>query len=157
MATEQKKAQVELVRIMGTDLKADANLLYGLTRIKGIGFMFSNAICNVLKLDKNRTIGSLTEKEIETLENFLSNPDKKNIPSWLLNLRKEYESGKDIHLVAKDIEFNLLQQTRRNSKLKTYKSLRKRAGVPVRGQRTKSNFRRNKTIAAMKSKSGGKK
>jgi small subunit ribosomal protein S13 len=71
-------------------------------------------------------------------------------------MRKEYESGKDMHLVSKDIDYNLLQHSRRMGKLRTYKSLRKRAGVPVRGQRTKSNFRRNKTLAAMKSKSGGK-
>lgn len=155
MATEQK-AQVNLIRIMGTDLNAENSLLYGLTKIKGVGFMFSNAICHVLKFDKNRKVGSLSEKEIEKLEEFLANPEKKGMPFWMLNMRKEYESGKDMHLVSKDIEYNLLQHSRRMGKLKTYKSLRKRAGVPVRGQRTKSNFRRNKTLAAMKSKSGGK-
>lgn len=155
MAREEKQ-QAELMRIMGTDVRANSDILHGLSQIKGIGIMFSNAICHVLKLDKSRKFGSLTEKEIETVENFLSDPVKKGIPTWMLNNRQDFETGVDQHLIAKDIDFHQLQFRRRVSKLKTYKSLRYRANLPVRGQRTKSNFRRNKTLAAMKSKKGGR-
>lgn len=155
MAKEDNN-QAELMRIMGTDISTSMTLAYGLTKIKGIGFMFASAICTALKFDKNRTIGSLSEKEVEQLETYLSSPEKKGIPTWMLNQRKEYETGEDVHFVAKDIDFNLLQLRRRLAKLKTYKGLRHRARLPVRGQRTKSNFRRNKMIAAMKSKRGGK-
>ncbi len=154
---KEEKAQTELIRIMGTDIKANYTILYGLAKIKGIGIMFSNALCEVLGYDKNAKISTLSEKDLEKIENFLSNPDKKGLPSWVLNQRKDYETGKDMHLVTKDIEFNDLQLRRRIGKLKTYKALRLRQRLPVRGQRTRSNFRRNKTLAAMKSKRGGSK
>jgi len=150
--------QLNLIRIVGTDINSELSLLYGLSKIKGISIMFANAICTILKYDKNAKISSLSEKDIEKLEEFLSNPIKTGVPTWLLNQRKEHVSGEDFHLVSKDIDFNMLQLKRRVGKLKTYKALRYRANLPVRGQRTKSNFRRNKTIAAMKSKrTGGKK
>ncbi len=141
--------------MMGTDIKSESSLLYGLAQIKGVSIMFSNAVCEVLKFDKTRKISDLSEDEVTKIEDFLTNPNKTGIPNWLLNHRKDYETGEDLHLNSKDIDFNLLQLRRRVSKLKTYKSLRYRANLPVRGQRTKSNFRRNKTIAAMKSKRGG--
>lgn len=156
MAKEQKQ-QSELVRIMSTDINAKMSLLYGFAKIKGVNIMFSNAICNVLKLDKNSKISALSEKDIERLEEFLSKPEKSGVPEWMLNQRKDMETGKNLHFIAKDIEFNLLQLMRRLGRIKTYKGLRLRKNLPVRGQRTKSNFRRNKMIAAMKSKSGGKK
>jgi len=155
MAREVKQ-QAELMRIVGTDVRANSDLLHGFAQIKGLGIMFSNAMCHVLKFDKARKMNSLTEKEIETVENFLSDPVKKGIPTWMLNNRQDYTTGENQHLIAKDIDFHQLQFRRRVSKLKTYKSLRYRANLPVRGQRTKSNFRRNKTLAAMKSKKGGR-
>ena len=154
MAREEKQ-QANLIRILSTDINANHSILFGLSNIKGIGVMFSNAVCNVLKLDKNAKLSTLSDKDIERIEEFLSNPEMPGIPSWLKNQRKDYESGEDLHLTAKDIDFNLLQLRRRVGKLKTYKSLRYRARLPVRGQRTKSNFRRNKTLAAMKAKRGG--
>ncbi len=152
---KEEKQQSVLIRIAGTDISANSTILFGLAKIKGIGIMFSNAICQTLKLDKNMKLSSLKDSDIEKIESFLSNPEMPGIPNWLKNQRKEYESGKDLHLISKDIDFNLLQLRRRVGKLKTYKALRYRERLPVRGQRTKSNFRRNKTLAAMKAKRGG--
>ena len=143
---------------MGTDINGNSSILFGLAKIKGINIMFANALCHVLKFDKMAKISSLSEKDIEKIENYLSNSEMKEIPSWLLNKRKEAMSGKDLHFITKDIDFDLLQLKRRLAKLKTYKGLRHKAKLPLRGQRTKSNFRRNKTLAAMKAKqTGGKK
>lgn len=158
MAKEQAKIQENIVRILGTGVNGEKTLVYGLSQIKGISIMFANALCHVLKLDKNKKIAELSEKDIEKVEEFLtSGDDLKGIPTWLLNQRKEYSTGQDKHYVTKDIEFNDLQLKRRLGKIKTYKGLRLRLGLTVRGQRTKSNFRRQKTLAAMKAKSGGKK
>lgn len=159
MAKNQNtETQVNLIRIASTDISADASLLYGLSKIKGISYMFANAVCISLKLDKNAKVSSLSEKDIETIEEFLNNPQKEGLPSWLLNHRKDKETGNDIHIVSKDIDFNLLQMRRTLGKLKTYKGLRHRGRLTVRGQRTKSNFRRNKMLAAKKAKTvGGKK
>lgn len=153
----KEENSVNFIRILGTDIKGDSSLLYGLAQMKGVGYMFSNALCVVLKLDKNAKVSSLSEKDITKIEEYLSNPKKEGLPSWLLNQRKDLETGEDLHLASKDIEFNQIKIRRAASKLKTYKGLRYRARLPVRGQRTKSNFRRNKTLAAMKAKVGGKK
>jgi len=152
-----QKQVVNLIRIVGTDINADSSILFGLAKIKGVNIMLANALCVVLKLDKLSKISSLSEKDIEKIENYLTTNEMKEIPSWLLNKRKDLDTGKDLHFITKDIDFDLLQLKRRLGKLKTYKGLRHRARLPLRGQRTKSNFRRNKTIAAMKAKTGGKK
>jgi len=155
---KSQKQVVNLIRIMGTDINAESSIMFGIAKIKGVSIMLANAICIVLKFKKMDKISSLSEKDIEKLENYLSDNQFKGIPSWLLNQRKEASTGNDLHFITKDIDYDLLQLKRRLSKLKTYKGLRYRANLPVRGQRTKSNFRRNKTIAAMKAKStGGKK
>lgn len=157
MAQPNKKPEIQLIRIIGTDLKANSTLIYGLSGIKGISYMFANAMCHVLKLDKNMKISDLTDKQIEIIEQFLTNPKKEGMPTWLLNSRKNYETGEDLHFNAKDIDFDIMQLKRRLGKIKTYKGLRLRLNLTVRGQRTKSNFRRSKTLAAMKAKSGGAK
>jgi small subunit ribosomal protein S13 len=157
MAQPRKESVVNFIRIAGTDINERYTLLYGLARIKGVSVMFSNAMCHSLKLDKNLRIKDLSEEQIATLESFLSNPEKEGIPEWMLNQRKDLATGKNLHYNGKDIDFNLMQLKRRLGKLKTYRGLRLRLGLPVRGQRTKANFRRNKTLASMKSKTGGSK
>lgn len=85
---KQEKEQANLIRIMSTDINADASLLYGLSKITGIGIMFANAVCVALKLDKNAKISSLSEKDIAKLEDFLSNPEKKGChPGYLTSGR----------------------------------------------------------------------
>jgi small subunit ribosomal protein S13 len=156
MAKQESKNEMHLIRILGTDINANLPILYGLAKIKGVNVMFSNAVCAALKLDKGAKISALSEKDVERIEEFLSNPEMPGIPDWLKNQRKDYETGKNFHLTSKDIDFNMLQFKRRIAKTKSYRAIRHKFRLPLRGQRTKSNFRRNKTLAAMKAKRGGK-
>ena len=157
MAANTEKKVAELVRVLGTDLKASMPLVFGLAKIKGVSYMFANATCVALGLSKTTKVSELSEKEIEIIEDFLSNP-KKDLPTWLLNSQKDVQTGENLHYNGKDLDYNNLQLRRRLAKTKSYKALRYKARLPVRGQRTKSNFRRSKTLAAMKSKQmGGKK
>ena len=156
MAKNENQA-AEVVRIMGTGVRGTSTLVYGLSQIKGVNVMFANATCYVLGLDKNKKISSLSEKEIQTIEEFLSNPVKEKIPSWMLNSRNDPETGENSHVVGRDMEYSALQFRRRLAKTKSYRALRHRARLPLRGQRTKSNFRRTKTLRSMKSKSQGRK
>ena len=158
MAKPQEKKSAELIRVMGTDIPANLSLLFGLSKIKGISVMFANAVCVVLELDKNRKISSLTEADIEVIENYLNGGEFSKIPSWMRNQQKDTLTGEDKHFVAKDLEFQNLQLQRRMSKVRSYRVLRSKLRLPVRGQRTASNFRRSKMLAAKKAKSmGGKK
>ncbi len=156
MAANNDKKVAELIRVLGTDLKASAPIVFGLAKIKGVSYMFANATCVALGLDKQIKVGELSEKQIEMIEDFFSNPDK-NLPTWLLNSQKDVITGKNLHFNGKDLDFNELQLKRRLAKTKSYRALRHKARLPLRGQRTKSNFRRSKTLAAMKAKQGGRK
>ena len=53
--TTEEEMEV-LVRILSTDIPGNKRLLAGLTRIKGVSWSFSNAVCNALKMDKNKRI-----------------------------------------------------------------------------------------------------
>ena len=157
MAKPNQKEELNIVRIMGTGINGKHNMLYGLAKIKGVGIMFSNAVCKAINLPEDKKIGDLSEKEIETIESYLSGDEKKGIPTWIMNNRASVETGEDMHNTGKDLDYYIMQLKRNMFKLRTYRGIRLKNRLPVRGQRTKSNFRRNKTIAAMKSKTGGKK
>lgn len=159
MAQQSSDEKVaNLIRIMGTDLNAEFSLLFGLAKIKGISYMFANATCVALGLDKKEKIKNLSEEQINKIEEFLNNPKKEGLPEWILNSRKDVQTGENLHYVGKDIEYNALQLRRRLAKTKSYRAIRTKNKLPLRGQRTKSNFRKLKTIRSMKSKAvaGGK-
>jgi small subunit ribosomal protein S13 len=133
-----------LVRIKNTDLDGKKNLIFGLKKIKGIGLIFANMVANLAKVDNNKKIGYLTDEEVKKLEDVISNLNKHNVPSWMFNRRKDYDSGEDKHLLTADLDFTQSNDKRRMQKVKSYRGLRLSWNLPVRGQRTKSNFRRNK-------------
>ncbi len=130
-----------LVRISNTDVKGEKSVLYALKKIKGIGIMFANMICLNAKVDRIKKAGDLTEAEIKSLEKEIQNP---RAPSWLLNRRKDQETGEDKHLVGSDLIFAVDGDLKEMIKMRSYKGVRHMHKLPVRGQRTKSNFRRNK-------------
>lgn len=143
-----------LIRILGTDIPGSKSLYVGLTRIKGVSWSFCNAICHVLKLDKNKKISELSPHEIEIISNFIKNP---KLPDYILNRRKDLENSKTEHLTGADLDMRREFDIKRLKKIKAYKGVRHATGQPVRGQRTKSHFRKNKTIGVQKKAKAGKK
>ena len=141
---EQKEEIKHLVRIANTDLDGIKPLYYALTKIKGIGYMFSNFVTSTAKVDRKKKTGLLTEEEIKRVEDVIKSPLNYNPPAWMLNRRKNVETGEDIHLVAADLDFVQDTDIKIMKKIKSYKGVRHILGLPVRGQRTRSNFRKNK-------------
>jgi small subunit ribosomal protein S13 len=133
-----------IVRIVNTDIKGEKQVLMGLQKIKGVGFMFSNFICFSSKTNPTTVIGMLTEEQVKKLEDVLRNPAKYNCPDWMMNRRKDCETGQDMHLITTDWDLTIDNDIKRMKKIKSYKGVRHMLGQPVRGQRTKSNFRKNK-------------
>jgi small subunit ribosomal protein S13 len=133
-----------IVRIANTDLKGDKNINMALHKIKGIGFMFSNFVCYAAKVDPRKITGTISDAEAQKLEDVIRNPAKYNCPVWLLNRRKDYETGQDMHLITTELDLTIDNDLKRMKKVKSYKGVRHMLGQPVRGQRTKSNFRKNK-------------
>ena len=135
----------KVVRILSKDIEGGMDVYVGLSKIKGISWAVANAVCKILEIDKKRKIGSLTEEEIKKITDFVKNP---KIPNYLLNRRKDFETGEDKHLIGSDMELQKEFDIKRLKKIKSYKGFRHSAGLPLRGQRTKSNFRTNRRKGA---------
>jgi small subunit ribosomal protein S13 len=115
-----------------------------LRKIKGIGFMYANTICYCTNIDKKKITGQMNDSEIQKIEDVLRNPKKYNIPVWMFNRKKDYETGENFHLIGTDLNLAVDNDMKNMKKIKSYKGIRHMQGQPVRGQRTKSNFRKNK-------------
>jgi len=137
------------VRIANTDLDGNKHLIQALKKIKGVSLMFSNMICNIAGVDKTIKTGFLKEDQVKKLDDILNNPLKYNAPSWMFNRRKNYEDGKDYHVISGNLSFAEENDIKRMKKIRSYRGVRHGLGLPVRGQRTKSNFRRNKGKASL--------
>ncbi|MDP2749220.1 MAG: 30S ribosomal protein S13 [Nanoarchaeota archaeon] len=133
-----------LVRILNTDLEGHKKINHALTKIKGINFMFANMVCTFAKVQKTKRAGELTEKEINAISDVIKNPLKYKAPSWMFNRQKDYETGEDKHLITIDLSFTKDNDIKRLKKIKSYRGLRHQWGLPLRGQRTRSNFRKTK-------------
>ena len=157
MADKENTDIKYIVRVCNTDLDGHKALQQALTKIKGIGRMFANAICVMADMDPAFKTGKLSEQQIAKLNDVAKNPSKYKIPIWMLNRRNDPEKGEDMHLLTADLDFVKANDIKLMQKIKCYKGLRHYAKLPVRGQRTKSNFRKNKGKAAGVKKKGAKK
>jgi len=152
MAPQQELKHI--VRIANTDMDGNKEVYIALKKVKGLGFAMNAAICKIANIDKKKKAGYLTDEELKKITDILRDPSGFNIPSWMFNKRKDYETGEDKHLVAVELDLSREDDLKRMKKIKTYKGLRHAWGQPVRGQRTRSNFRANKgkVVGVKKSK-----
>src|SRR3989338_5579270 len=145
MAQEQPKQELKyFIRIANTDLDGNRTIGQALTKIKGISFMFSNAICRTAAIDITKKTGYLDDGEVSRIDDIIKEPSKFNIPSWLFNRKKDPEDNADKHIIGSNLTFTQDNDIKMMKKIKSYKGIRHMVGLPVRGQRTRSNFRRNK-------------
>ncbi len=140
----EEKGFRHLVRVANTDLDGSKAIMFGLTGIKGVSIMLSNAILSVSHIPKDKKTGTLDSRDVEELNEILSDLSKYNIPEWMYNRRKDYETGEDKHIISSNLLFTKENDLKRLKKIKSNRGLRHAWRLPVRGQRTKSNFRRSK-------------
>ncbi|MEM5834933.1 MAG: 30S ribosomal protein S13 [Candidatus Aenigmatarchaeota archaeon] len=150
-----KKAKA-IVRVAGTDLEGEKQAWIALKKIKGIGFTMSRAICKAAGIDPKIKLKDLDEKQIEKIEEVIKDPGKFGIPPFLFNRRKDLETGKDLHLTSSELEIAKKLDIQRMIDLKTYKGIRHMLGLPVRGQRTRSSFRKGRTVGVVRRKEAAK-
>ena len=156
---EEKKDNFRhFVRIANTDLDGNKKIANALKKIKGVGFQFASAICNSIGLDNNKKTGYLSNDVVEKIDSVLKDPLKFNIPAWMLNRKKDPETGENKHLVTADLDLTKDNDIKMMKKIRCYKGIRHMKGLPVRGQKTKNNFRRNKGKVSLgvKRKEGAK-
>lgn len=132
-----------IVRIANADLDGNKKVVDGLRKIKGIGFTFANAVCASANLDKDKILGKLSTDEVSQIEETIKTAHSK-FPNWLLNRRRNIEDNSSVHMVTTDLTFAQENDIRQMQRIRTYRGVRHMANAPVRGQRTRSNFRKNK-------------
>ena len=111
-----------MARIAGVNLPNQKRLEIGLTYIYGIGQPTAREICAALGLSCDTKIRDLTDEEITKLQRFID---------------EHYQ-------VEGDLRRERQQAIKRLTEIGSYRGLRHRRGLPVNGQRTKTNARTRK-------------
>lgn len=110
-----------MARIAGVNIPDNKHLNIALTYIYGIGHSRAISICNVVGLQPATKVRDLSEEELDKIRNAISEFDLEG------DLRRE-------------VSMNI----KRLMDLGTYRGIRHRKGLPVRGQRTQTNARTRK-------------
>lgn len=140
----QQKEYGRMVRILSKDIEGNMHVYAGLTKIKGISWSFSSAICHKLGINKRKKIEDLTEAEIKKISESVKNS---NLPTHIVNHQKDFETGENKHFVGADLDLRKDFDIKRLKKIKSYRGLRHTLKLPLRGQRTKAHFRSNRMKA----------
>jgi small subunit ribosomal protein S13 len=139
-----------ILRIIDTDADGSLKAPYALRRIKGISLNLANAILNKADIHPHIRAGFLTEAEIERIEEIIEDPAKHGIPYWLMNRRKDMETGKDHHLIGADLVLKTKTDVEQMKVIKSWRGYRHAYGLKVRGQRTKTTGRSGKALGVKK-------
>lgn len=111
-----------MIRIAGADLPNKKRLEYALTYIYGIGLTSSRKILDKTNISYDKRVHELSENEVATI-------------------RKEIQ---DNYVIEGDLRKKISMDIKSLMDLGSYRGLRHRRGLPVRGQKTKTNARTRK-------------
>ena len=121
-----------MARIVGIDLPRDKRVEIGLTYIYGIGRQSSNKILAAAKVNPDTRVRELTDEEVKRISEIIE---------------KDY-------MVEGDLRREVAMNIKRLQEIGCYRGIRHRKGLPVRGQKTKTNARTRKgpkrTVAGKK-------
>jgi len=145
LAEEESATFKYIVRLANTDLDGHRPLAYALTDIKGVGRRTALSIVRMVGFDPKRRIGDLSDEEVEKLAEVLSELSNR-LPGWHMNRQRDYETGKNIHLISADVDVYRNDDINRLKKIRCYRGIRHETGQKVRGQRTRSNGRTGLTL-----------
>jgi len=153
-AKQQKPApprETNIIRLAETNLDGSKAVKDAIRRVDGISFMLSNAIVKQGGF-AGKKLGQLSEAEMKRLEEAIADPQALGIPVWMLNRRNEPLTGKVRHLTASQLDFTHKMDINELKKMKCYRGVRHIQGQPVRGQRTRSSFRKGKSVGVKRKK-----
>ena len=112
-----------MARIAGVDLPREKRVEIGLTYIFGVGRTTSNKILDKAGIDGNTRVRDLTDEEVDKIRVSMEN----------LGIMVEGDLRRDIAMNIKRLQ-----------EIGCYRGIRHRRGLPVRGQKTKTNARTRK-------------
>jgi small subunit ribosomal protein S13 len=111
-----------LARIAGIDIPRDKHIVISLTYIFGIGKPLAQKILKDLGIEETRKTKDLTEEEVVKIRSYIDNNFK----------------------VEGDLRREITQNIKRLIEINSYRGIRHKRGLPVRGQRTHTNARTRK-------------
>jgi len=129
-----------MVRIRGVDLPDEKKIVFALPKIFGIGLSLAQKICQATNVDPHKKVKDLSPEEISKIDKFIEANYK----------------------VEGDLRREIKENIKRLIDIQCYRGIRHQKGLPVRGQRTRSNARTRKgprkTVAtgARRKAGGGK-
>ena len=135
-----------IIRFAGTDIEGTQLVTYALASIKGVGIILATAIVEKSGINPKTRMGFLSNSDVEKLEDIIKDPKNYGIPAWLLNRRKDLETGKDLHLLSTDLILQTKNDIEQMKKMRSWKGFRHSYGLKVRGQRTKTTGRKGKAM-----------
>ena len=109
-----------MARISGVDLPREKRVEIGLTYIYGIGRVTSNRILAEAQVNPDTRVRDLTDEEVAKIRDVIEN---------------------DNILVEGDLRRDIAMNIKRLKEIGCYRGIRHRKGLPVRGQKTKTNAR----------------
>lgn len=139
-----------ILRVAGTGIDGTKKLVYGITKIKGVGPSYAAAIVRASELKPEMRMGDLTEAEVHKLEDVMKDPAKYGLPSRLFNRRKDMQSGRDVHLIGPDLTLGIKTDIDFMQDIRTWKGVRHSLGLKVRGQRTRTTGRKGRAVGVAK-------
>lgn len=135
-----------IARIAGKDLSGGRQVQLALSDLKGVSIAYARAVAYVAEVDPFEKLGNLTKEKIDLLEKILKNPSEHGIPIWMLNRRKDYDTGKDLHLIGTDVTVSVRSDIGRERRIRSRRGIRHELGLPVRGQRTRTTGRKGLVV-----------
>jgi len=138
------------LRIIDTDVDGTLKASYALAKIKGVGPSLADAVLRRAGISPDKRAGFLTEVEIDRLEEIVKDPARSGLPSWLMNRRKELDTGRDAHLISADLVLRTKMDIDKMKEIKSWRGYRHAYGLKVRGQRTKTTGRAGKALGVKK-------
>lgn len=111
-----------MARVAGIEISNDKRVWVSLLDIYGIGEVSAKEICDKTGIDRDIFVKDLTEAELD-------------------RIRKCIEDG---YIVEGELRQGIFRNIKRLKDIRTYKGIRHKLGLPVRGQRTRHNARTRK-------------
>ncbi len=141
-----------LVRIKSTDLEGYLPVTQGLSRISGVSRRLAEGIVRNLKIPLSERIGYLTDNTIKEIEGIISDPTSANIPVWLVNRRKDRQTGDDLHITEAQLILQTKQDIERYIRMRSRRGIRHSFRLKVRGQKTRTHGKHGGTVGVSKKK-----
>jgi len=141
-----------VLRVAGTDLDGSKQVPYGLIGIGGISVNFARAVVKVAGIPETALLGSLSDQELQRLEDIIRHPGRYGIPDWMRNRRKDRTTGESLHLIGPDLTLQKKEDMAFMENIRSWKGIRHSLGLKVRGQRTKTTGRTGRSIGVKKAR-----